>query len=54
MVGEMAQGALISEKYSPFGTASNPSIENFCAVTGIEPSDIANLFAVFKMPASSV
>lgn len=29
-------------------------METFCAVTGIDPASIANLFAVFKMPPSSV
>lgn len=54
IVWELAQWALISERYSPFWTASNPSIETFCRVTGISPADIGNLFAVFKLPASSV
>lgn len=54
IVAEGAQGALISANYSPFGTASNPSIQTFCEVTGMEGSSIANLFAVFKMPPSSV
>lgn len=54
IVAEGAQGALISANYTPFGTASNPSLETFCTVTGIDPTSIANLFAVFKMPPSSV
>ncbi len=54
IVAEGAQWALISANYSPFGTASNPSLETFCQVSGIDPQSVANLFAVFKMPPSSV
>lgn len=54
ITGEWAQAALISEEQSIWWTQSNANIRTFCEATGIAPEQIANIFAVMKLPPSSV
>ncbi len=54
IVWEWAQAALISRDQSIYGTSSNPNIQTFCEATGITPDQIANIYAVMKLPPSSV